>query len=265
MDPALIMILLAIGFVGSFFSGMLGIGGSIIKYPMLLYIPAFFGAAHYTAQEVSALAMVQVLFATLGGVISYKKSKLIHGRLVLDMGISIVLGSLLGGYGSKFLPDDIIHVIYGLLAAVAAVMMFLPKRKREGGGEEKNVQTANLRYHRPAAILSAFLVGILSGIVGAGGAFILIPIMISVLQIPMRTTIASSLAIVFLSSIGGTIGKVMTGHVLWIPALLLVIGSLLGAPAGAAVGKKANVHYLQYALAILILATSIQVWWKILI
>lgn len=263
MSYDLIVILFLIGFIGSLFSGMLGIGGSIIKYPMLLYIPAFFGAAYYTAQEVSALAMVQVLFATLAGVFAYKKSNLINGRLVLDMGVSIVIGSLLGGYGSKFLPDDLINIIYGLLAVVAAVMMFLPDRKKKENVSDE-VDVTDLQYNRVIAILSSFIVGLLSGVVGAGGAFILIPIMISILHIPTRVTIASSLAIVFLSSIGGTLGKVMTGHVLWMPAAILVIGSLLGAPAGAAIGKRANVQILQYALAVLILATAIQVWWKIL-
>lgn len=264
MSIELITILFLIGFMGSLLSGMLGIGGSIVKYPMLLYIPAFFGAAYYTAQEVSALAMVQVLFATLAGVLAYKKSNLINGRLVLDMGVSIVIGSLLGGYGSKYLPDDLINVIYGLLAAVAAVMMFLPDRGKNREITD-GVDTTDLSYNRLIAIISSFIVGLLSGIVGAGGAFILIPIMISILHIPTRVTIASSLAIVFLSSIGGTLGKVMTGHVLWGPSAVLIIGSLLGAPVGAFIGKKANIRILQYALAILILATAVQVWWEILV
>jgi hypothetical protein len=63
------------------------------------------------------------------------------------------------------------------------------------------------------------IVGILSGVVGAGGAFILIPIMATLLAIPMRVTIVSSLAVVLLSSIGGTIGKVMTGDVHFFPVL----------------------------------------------
>ncbi|EGK08440.1 sulfite exporter TauE/SafE family protein [Kroppenstedtia eburnea] len=263
MSTDLVTVLFLIGFTGSLLSGMLGIGGSIIKYPMLLYIPALIGAASYTAQEVSALAMVQVLFATLAGVFAYKKSNLIHRRLVLDMGISIVIGSLLGGYGSKFLPDDLINVIYGLLAAIAAVMMFLPDRGKNRGIAD-TMGTTDIQYNRLIAIISSFIVGLLSGIVGAGGAFILIPIMISILHIPTRVTIASSLAIVFLSSIGGTLGKVMTGQVLWGPSVLLVIGSLIGAPVGAIIGKKTNTRILQYALAVLILATAVQVWWGIL-
>jgi len=78
MSIELILVMFLIGFLGSFLSGMVGIGGSIVKYPMLLYLPPLFGVATYTAQEVSALAMVQVFFATLGGVWAYRKSDLIE-------------------------------------------------------------------------------------------------------------------------------------------------------------------------------------------
>ncbi|QKG85140.1 sulfite exporter TauE/SafE family protein [Kroppenstedtia pulmonis] len=259
MSVSLILVMFLIGFLGSFLSGMLGIGGSIVKYPMLLYLPPLVGVATYTAQEVSALAMVQVFFATLAGMWAYRKSNLIDKRLVLDMGISIVIGSLIGGYGSQYISNDAINMIYGGLAVIAAIMMLKP-----GGKEHKDSSETN-RYHRGIAISSSFVVGILSGIVGAGGAFILIPIMVSVLGIPLRITIASSLAIVFLSSIGGTIGKIMTGHILWAEAAILIIGSLLGATAGAKTGQNASRGFLQGTLAVLIILTALKIWFDILV
>lgn len=259
MSVSLILVMFLIGFLGSFLSGMLGIGGSIVKYPMLLYLPPLVGVATYTAQEVSALAMVQVFFATLAGIWAYRKTNLIDKRLVLDMGISIVIGSLIGGYGSQYISNDAINMIYGGLAVIAAIMMLKP-----GGKEHKDSSKTN-RYHRGIAISSSFVVGVLSGIVGAGGAFILIPIMVSVLGIPLRITIASSLVIVFLSSIGGTIGKIITGHILWGEAAILIIGSLLGATAGAKTGQKTSRGFLQGTLAILIVLTALKIWFDILI
>lgn len=258
MSVSLILVMFLIGFLGSFLSGMLGIGGSIVKYPMLLYLPPLVGVATYTAQEVSALAMVQVFFATLAGMWAYRKSNLIDKRLVLDMGISIVIGSLIGGYGSRYIPDDAINMIYGGLAVIAAIMMLKPGRTDKDSSETN-------RYHRGIAISSSFVVGVLSGIVGAGGAFILIPIMVSVLGIPLRATIASSLAIVFLSSIGGTIGKIMTGHILWGEAGILIIGSLLGATVGAKTGQNASRGFLQGTLAVLIILTALKIWFDILV
>ena len=64
MDFTFIVTLFLIGFVGSFISGMVGIGGSIIKYPMLLYIPPLLGMAAFTAHEVSGISAIQVFFAT---------------------------------------------------------------------------------------------------------------------------------------------------------------------------------------------------------
>jgi uncharacterized protein len=263
LSISLILMMFFIGFLGSILSGMLGIGGAIVNYPMLLYIPPLFGVAAYTAQEVSSLAMVQVFFATLGGVWAYRKSDLIDNRLVLDMGVSIVVGSLIGGYGSKYLPGNAINMTYGVMAVIAAIMMLKPGGKKKDGDDKEAGE--KLRYNRVIAIASSFVVGILSGVVGAGGAFILIPIMISILGIPLRVTIASSLAIVFLSSIGGMIGKIMAAHVLWAESAILIIGSLIGASIGANVGQRVSRGFLQGTLAVLIILTSLKVWYDILL
>lgn len=73
MDIAWILTILLIGFLGSFVSGMLGIGGAIINFPMLLYIPPLLGFAAFSAHEVSGISAIQVLFAALSGVWVYRK------------------------------------------------------------------------------------------------------------------------------------------------------------------------------------------------
>ncbi|RUS45678.1 sulfite exporter TauE/SafE family protein [Cohnella sp. AR92] len=254
-----LLTLFAIGFIGSFISGMVGIGGSIIKYPMLLYIPPALGFAAFTAQEVSAVSAVQVFFATIAGAFAYRKSGLINKQLVIYMGIPIVLGSFIGGYGSKFLPDSVINVTYAVLALVAAIMMFLPKKGSDGGDYSK------LTFNKGIATGSAAVVGILSGIVGAAGAFITVPIMLVVLKIPTRVAIASSLVITFISSIGSSVGKVMGGHMLLVPSIIMVIASIIASPIGAKIGQKMKVKVLQYVLALLIAATVVKIWLDILL
>lgn len=249
--------LFAIGFIGSFISGMVGIGGSIIKYPMLLYIPPALGFAAFTAQEVSAVSAAQVFFASLAGLLAYRKGGWINKGLVLYMGIPIVLGSFLGGFGSKFLSDSVINVTYAILALVAAVMMFMPKRGEEGS-------PGQLLFNKPLAAGSAAVVGILSGIVGAAGAFITVPIMLVLLRIPTRVAIASSLAITFLSSIGSVGGKLMGGHMLLIPSVIMIAASIIGSPMGAKLGQRMNVKALQWLLSLLITATVVKIWWDIL-
>ncbi|WP_027086264.1 sulfite exporter TauE/SafE family protein [Cohnella panacarvi] len=253
-----LLTLFAIGFIGSFISGMVGIGGSIIKYPMLLYLPPALGFAAFTAQEVSAISAVQVFFATIAGVFAYKKSGLIHKRLVLYMGVPMVVGSFVGGYGSKFLPNSTINLTYALLALIAAIMMFMPKKGEDGGDYTK------LEFNTAIASVSAAIVGILSGVVGAAGAFITVPIMLVLLKIPTRVAIASSLAITFVSSIGSTVGKAMGGHMLLVPSVIMVVASIIGSPIGAKIGQKINVKALQFVLAGLITATVIKIWFDIL-
>jgi uncharacterized protein len=253
-----IVTIFLIGFIGSYVSGMLGIGGSIIKYPMLLYIPPLFGLAAFSAHEVSGISAVQVFFATIGGVWAYRKGGYLNKTLIVYMGASILIGSFIGGFGSKMMSEDGINIIYGILALIAAVMMFIPKKNID------DIPLDQVKFNKWLAAILALIVGIGAGIVGAAGAFLLVPIMLVVLKIPTRMTIASSLAITFISSIGATIGKITTGQVDYFPALIMVIASLIASPLGAIAGKKVNTKILQVILAILIGATAVKIWLEIL-
>lgn len=260
MDMSLtyIITIFLIGFIGSFISGMVGIGGSIIKYPMLLYIPPLFGLAAFTAHEVSGISAVQVFFATIGGVWAYRKGGYLNKTLILYMGAAILIGSFIGGFGSKMMSEGGINLIYGILALIAAIMMFIPKKGVD------DIPLDQVTFNKWLAAGLALIVGIGAGIVGAAGAFLLVPIMLVVLKIPTRMTIASSLAITFISSIGSTIGKLTTGQVDYFPALIMVVASLIASPLGANAGKKINTKILQIVLAVLILATAIKIWLDIL-
>ncbi|MEK5444384.1 sulfite exporter TauE/SafE family protein [Fredinandcohnia sp. FSL W7-1320] len=258
MDFAFIITIFLIGFIGSYISGMLGIGGSIIKYPMLLYIPPLFGLAAFSAHEVSGISAVQVFFATIGGVWAYRKGGYLNKTLILYMGISILVGSFVGGFGSKYMSEGGINVVYGILALIAAIMMFIPK---------KNVDDTpfdQVMFNKWLAAILAFIVGLGAGIVGAAGAFLLVPIMLVVLKIPTRMTIASSLAITFISSIGSTVGKITTGQIDYFPAVIMIVASLIASPLGANAGKKMNTKVLQIILAVLITATAVKIWMDIL-
>ncbi len=258
MEITFIITIFLIGFIGSYISGMLGIGGSIIKYPMLLYIPPLFGFAAFTAHEVSGISAVQVLFATIGGVWAYRKGGYLNKTLIGYMGVSILIGSFIGGFGSRLMPEDGINIVYGVLALIAAIMMFVPKKGID------DIPLDQVKFNKWLATSLSFVVGIGSGIVGAAGAFLLVPIMLVVLKIPTRMTIASSLAITFISSIGATVGKITTGQVDFYPVLVMVIASLIASPLGAIAGKKMNTKILQIILALLISVTAVKIWMDIL-
>lgn len=258
MDLTFIVVIFLIGFIGSFISGMVGVGGSIIKYPMLLYIPPLFGIAAFTAHEVSGISAIQVLFASIAGVWAYRKGGYLNKALIIYMGAAILVGSLIGSFGSKVLPEEGVNLVYGILALIAAVMMFIPKKQIDDKPLDE------VTFNKPLAAILALIVGVGSGIVGAAGGFLLVPIMLVVLKIPTRMTIATSLAVTFISSIGGTAGKVMTGQIDYAPAVIMIIASVIAAPLGAKLGGKMDTKILQGVLAVLILGTAIKTWLDIL-
>lgn len=258
MSFTFFIVIFLIGFIGSFVSGMLGIGGSIIKYPMLLYIPPLFGLVAFTAHEVSGISAVQVFFASIAGVWAYRKSGYLNKSLIVTMGGAILIGSLVGSYGSQYLSESGVNIVYGTLALIAAVMMFVPKK------DVDDMAMDEVSFNKIVAASLAFIVGIGSGIVGAAGGFLLVPIMLVVLKIPTRMTIATSLAITFISSIGATVGKVATGQVDYWSATVMVVASVIAAPLGAKLGIKVNTKVLQLILAVLILATAVKIWVDIL-
>ncbi|WP_338451072.1 sulfite exporter TauE/SafE family protein [Niallia oryzisoli] len=258
MDISLIITIFLIGFIGSFISGMLGIGGAIINFPMLLYIPAALGVGHFTAHEVSGITAVQVFFATIGGVFAYRKGGFINKTLIVYMGISILFGSFIGGIGSNHMTESGVNIVYGILALLAVIMMLVPKKGID------DISLDKVKFNKWLAALLAFIVGIGAGIVGAGGAFLLVPIMLVVLRIPTRMTIASSLAITLISSIGTITAKISNGQVEILPSLMMVAASLIASPLGANAGKRMNTKVLQIIMGILILATAIKTWMDIL-
>lgn len=258
MSIDFMIVIFLIGFIGSFISGMVGIGGSIIKYPMLLYIPVMLGYTAFSAHEVSGISAIQVFFATLAGVWAYRGSGYLNKALIIYMGSAILVGSFIGGYGSTLISETAINIVYAVLATIAVIMMFAPKKGLD------DMKAEDVRFNKWLAAGLAFIVGIAAGIVGAAGAFILVPIMLVVLKIPTRMTIATSLAITFISSIGATVGKITTDQVLYGPAAVMIVASLLAAPLGAKVGQKANTKVLQWILSLLILGTAIKIWIDIL-
>ncbi|KGR77960.1 sulfite exporter TauE/SafE family protein [Ureibacillus sinduriensis] len=258
MDTNYMILLFVIGFISSLLSGMLGIGGAIVKYPMLLMIPPMFGFQALTAHEVSGISALDVLFVSIAGVFGYRKGGFLNKSLINVMGASVLVGTLLGSVGSHYITDGQVNIVYGVLALLAAIMMFIPKKELD------DIPLDEVSYNKPFAAILAFIVGVGSGVVGAGGGFLLIPIMLLILRIPTRMTIASSLAITFISSIAGSIGKVATGQVDYQTAVIVIIAGLIAAPIGTIISRKLNTKILQWILSVLILGTTIKIWIDIL-
>lgn len=240
-----------VGLTGGFISGLAGIGGAIIMIPMLLYVPPLFGLENLGIQSISGITMFQVLVASGVGMLGHRKSNHVHPSLLKTMGSAIVAGSLIGALSSKYVGTNFLEGVFAVLALAAAVLMFLPRK--ESSSQE-------VEFNKPLAAAIAFVTGILAGLVGAGGAFILIPLMLYVLKIPLRVTVGTSLAIVFFSSLAGVIGKLGVGQVPVVITLAVVLGVTPGARLGSIISKRVPVRALHYLLAGLIGLSALKIW-----
>lgn len=258
MSVGLSITLLCIGVIAGLLSGMLGIGGAVVSYPMLLFFPVLLGVGELSPHEVSAIVALQVLFSTLSGVVAQRKHKVVHRDLVLVMGLTILVSSFFGGYGAKYLSGNSVNIVYAALATIAAVLMMFPRR----GVETLNPE--DILINKLLAFFAALIVGFAGGIAGLGGAFLLVPFMLQVLKVPTRVAIGSSLVITFMSALGSTTGKLFAGHVPLLASLCVIIGSVACAPLGVRTGRLMNVNVLRGVLSGLIVIATVKVWFQLL-
>ncbi len=233
--------------ISGFLSGLLGIGGGIVMAPLLLYVPPFFGIAPLTMQTVAGLTIVQGLVGCLAGSLTHKKFNFVSNELSLYMGSAIFIAAAVGGAGSSFVSNSILLFIFACLAFVAAFCMLLPIAH-----DSEKPDVATIKFNRLRALTTASGVGLLGGLVGQGGSFILIPLMTSYVQIPTRIAIGSNLAIVLFSSIAGFLGKAATGQIEWLLTIPIALAVIPAASLGGLVSRWVAVLYLRRLLAILI-------------
>ncbi|WP_426462057.1 sulfite exporter TauE/SafE family protein [Staphylococcus equorum] len=248
MDILTMTIMLLIGIFGGFISGLVGIGGAIIIYPAILLLPPLFGAPAYSAYIASGLTSSQVFFSTLSGSIKARKKPEFSPQLVIYMGGGMIVGSVFGALLANLFNAAFINVIYIIIAVLALILMFIKVKSSS--------QTS--QFNGPLLISIGVIIGIISGIVGAGGAFIIIPILLLVFKLQMNTVVANSIVIAFMSSIGAFIIKFMQGYIPMADALFLIIGSILFAPLGLKVGNKVPSFVQKWIVSILIIIAIMQ-------
>jgi uncharacterized membrane protein YfcA len=247
IEPGLAVLIVSTGFAVSCLSGLLGIGGGIVMAPALLYLPPAFGFHALDMRQVAGLTITQGLFACLSGAWRHDRYRSVSRRLVISMGSAIAAAALTGSVVSRWVANEVLMVVFAGLAAVAALMMWLPKTEDHGAGDPDACL-----FHLPLAVSIALAIGFLGGLVGQGGSFILIPLMLHVLRLPTRVVIGSNLALVFLASLAGFAGKAATGQVPFLPAVLLVIAAVPGAQLGGILSHRTHPRWLRTTLAVVI-------------
>jgi uncharacterized membrane protein YfcA len=255
----LLLLIAGLGAATGFLSGLLGIGGGILMAPLLLYTPPLLGLEPLTMRTVAGLTIVQGLAACISGALTHHRFRFVSNRLVLHMGATIFAAAALGGAAARLVSDQLLLAVFGALAVAAAILILLPMR---WDSEQPDVRDLGFRPAR--AVASATGVGLLGGLVGQGGSFILIPLMTSFVRVPTRIAIGSNLAIVLLSTLAAFIGKAVTGQIEWVLSLPLVLTVVPAAHLGGRVSPRVPVVRLRRVLAILIAAAAVRIWMSVL-
>lgn len=255
-QSAMLALLTTLGFGGAFIAGLVGVGGAIVMAPLLLYVPPLLSFAPLDMHVVSGITMVQVFAAGVTGMLAHRHVGHVDGALVATVGGALTAGSLAGGLASDRVPPEALSALFATLAGTAALLMLWGKQSASDDFRDERVEFA-----RSKALVLGAAVGLLVGMIGAGGGFLLVPLLVYGLKIPLRFAVGSSLAIVALGGVGGIIGKAATGQVVWVFALALVVGALPGARLGATTSKRLSTVTLGWMLGILLALVAIRMWW----
>ncbi len=238
-------------------SGLLGLGGGIILAPTLLYLPPVLGLGPLDMRAVAGLTMTHALFASLSAAWRHQQSHMICWPLVRWMGFTIFVASFVGATASKAVSTDILQAVFALLAFVAGVIMVLPQK-------EFTSARADASFSRPLAVGIAGTIGALGGLVGQGGSFLLIPSIVSLLQVPLRIAVGTNLPIVALASLSGFSGKLMTHQIPVEIGLALVFGAVPGAQIGSVLSRRAPTPFLRGLLATIIILVAVSMGYQTL-
>ena len=251
--------LVSLGFLGAFFSGLLGIGGALVMFPLLLYVPPLLGVGGLPVRDVVGVTMVLVFVSALSGFFAHRRQGAVNRQLTLIGGFAGIIGSLAGAVASKWADERWLLVTFAAMATLGAILILLP-----GGEEVPRDGGARLRFDPARVAVVAGGVGVAAGFVGAGGGFLLVPLLVVVVGVPVRVTIGSSLGITALAAAAGFGGKLITHQIPFVPALTVALGAIPGAQLGAAASHRVSSRHLKLALAITIGLSAARVWWDVI-
>ena len=167
--------------------GLFGGGGSILTTPMLVYI------ADFEAKPAIAASAVLVAITSAIGLIQYARAKQVQWRTGLIFGAAGVTGALLAGQVGQRLPGELVLVLLGIMMVITAIAMIRGRKQVEGEAHE------GLPLFR--ILLDGFLVGIATGLVGAGGGFLVVPALVLLGGLPMQMAVGTSLLVVMMKAI----------------------------------------------------------------
>ncbi len=227
--------------------GLTGAGGSIITLPVLVYL------ASVPPQEAVGLSLFVVGVAALAGAVQRIRSREIHFRAALMFALSGMVGAVGGAQLTPLVPPAVLMGLFAVLMVVVAVSML------RGAGESATM----LPECRPWRCLLAGLgVGILTGFIGVGGGFLLMPALVKFARLPLRIATGTSLAVIAFNSASGFLSHYGEADPRWNLALTFAALAMTGVVAGTFLASRLPVARLRLGFALMVLGTGTFVLWR---
>ncbi len=281
-----ILLLLALGAIVGLLSGLFGVGGGFLLTPLLIMIgiPPTVAAASDSNQIVAA---------STSGTYAHARA----GTVDFKMGTLLLIGGVLGGFlGVKLIAflramgeaDFVITVFYIVMLGSIGTYMFYdsirglrrapdppepPEKRRASVYARLSARLPfQMRFERSKVELSALvplvlgtLVGVLAAIMGVGGGFIMVPVMVYLLRMPMHVVVGTSLFQILFTCLNVTIMQSWINRTVdFLLALMLLVGSVIGAQIGARIGKRLKAEQLKILMSIIVLVVMLKMLYGLL-
>jgi len=269
-----VFVILGMGWGIGFLSGAFGVGGGFLMTPLLMFLGVSPAVAVGTgANQIVASSITGVIAHTRRGNVDFKMGAVLMVGGLLGSSAGVWLFGLLQRLGHIDLAISLCYVLFlgvvgGLMAIESLQAMWRVRRKggradTSGAGRHSWIHGLpfKMRFRKSKLYISALLplavglgVGILTAIMGVGGGFIMVPVMIYLLGMPTQVVVGTSLfQIIFVTANTTFLQAAMNQTVDVVLALLLILGGVVGAQTGARIGAKLKSEQLRILLALLVL------------
>lgn len=276
-----VLLLLGLGGVVGFLSGLFGVGGGFILTPLLIMIgiPPTIAAASDSNQIVAASASGTIAHAR-GRTVDIKMGSLLLAGGIAGGTLGVRLVHLLRSMGEAEFVITITYIV--MLGSIGSYMMYdslrsLRKGAAAASGEPLSERPSlyavivrrlpfKMEFRRSKITISplvpiffGFLVGILSAIMGVGGGFIMVPVMVYLLRMPMHVVVGTSLFQILFTSMDVTLMQAWMNHTVdFALALTLLVGSVIGAQIGTSMGTRLKADQLKILMSLLVLLVMVK-------
>ena len=246
--------LAALGLCTGFLAGLLGLGGGMLMVPFLTIILHSQGyPPAYTVKMAIATSLATICFTSLSSVRAHHKRGAVLWPVARILAPGILVGAFVGSQLAIALPERLLGLLFAAFVAFSATQMFLNRRPKP----------SRTLPRAPGMFGMGGVIGLLSALVGAGGAFVSVPFM-TWCNVAIHNAVATSSALGFPIALAGTIGYVIAGlnlpampsgaigYLYWPGLVVLSVASMATAPLGARVAHSMDIAPLKKAFAVVL-------------